>query len=201
MKTLQLHSITDFKSDNEYRVQDVANKFALASELNALGFSATVWLDQCNEAPRVYLTDTISINLDYHKQFSIYSDQDYKYIDYYAIKELKTELTEPNGFKVLNAKTIQKWIDYNTSLDTLKLAESVKRVDEVAKKIKEFKALGIEIETKDYHGNDVLRGSIDNDKFMFEFSIDPRTGYCARELKINYKLNTDIETLKELFTK
>ena len=199
MRTTQLNSITDFKSDNEYRTQEVKNQFALASELKAIGFSPTVWLDQVNEAPRVYLTEHISIKKDYRGQFNIYSYQAFKYVDCDAEKRLKEELTEPNNFKVLNPTTIQKWIDYYTILDTLKLAESVKRIDKVFDTIKDFKELGIKIETKDYHGNDILRGSIDNDKFMFEFSIDSRTGYCARELKLNYKLGTDIETLKALF--
>jgi hypothetical protein len=187
--------------DTQYTMEKYQKAFDLRNTLRELGFNAFILGDSTEKEVEVYLKENIRITNNWKDKYSIYSTVKRKYIDYDSQKWIleKNDIKEPNNFKVLTKNIIQKWIDYIETTGKLFDKASEQRQYDVDYFITEFKKIkGSKIETEDFYKKPVLRGSVNNAYFLFDFEVQDN-GYINKNLKINYMLKTDIDSLKKLF--
>jgi len=182
---------------NKYRIEQYTNDLNLVKELNALGFKAKMYYYSYHDCSKIYLDEKNDIEINgknYRDHYWIFSNKSFKYIDYND----KFEIPRPNNFKVLNKKTIQKWIDFCLELNKARKEKSIIKQNKVKDYLKKTSHL---FNWYSHNDNwDITSGSYENKFIRYTFTIES-SGYVSTKAELQFGYSYDFDKTMELIKK
>jgi len=188
MKTI-IHNEQDIKNlqlENEYTEKNLFGMLELMNELIKLGIPCYIEtdLDYHGQIILDKEQDIRMSNINYKKEYSIFSYKTYPYINYDNQLQLIKDIKQPNNFKVLNKKTIQKWIDYYKEVNEVYKGESLRLACKVSDYLLKVDTLAKEKGLELSMSEDNKSGRLTSTDFKLVFSISDN-GYISEDVRLN----------------
>jgi len=195
-----IQSVEDINTitENEYTRKGYVEKLELHKELEKLGFKTALVYSKAYENMDLFLNEVEKITIIrlYDGHYCIGAYRRWEYVDTYGQSDIRKSLKQPNNFKVLNAKTIQAWIDYE--LEVIRLCNEKNIAN--TQKIVEFMA---KVDSLQKEGNKLTlsqsgkQGWISSKYFEFNFEISD-SGHISQNLRVNYSSEKTVDLFTTL---
>lgn len=190
-----LQDIKNLNINNEYTEKRFIEAFNLKEEIKHYvdcemeidlenDNNITLWLDKENG---------VEITRNYKNEFHVFGKR--VNIAWSQIEEIKKQLAEPKGFKVLSTKKLQDWIAYTINLNKLcqeKAEDNAAKIARFLQKVDTMHKAGCEL-TMSESG---LQGWLSNKDFQLNFTCDMQSGYTSQHIRLVG--NDTIENMAEL---
>lgn len=138
------------------------------------------------------LAPLITIDQDDEGRYRVFCRGVYNFdmIDDYTLRDIRSSIEAPKKFKVLTAKNIQKWVDYETKVYEAVKAEHEKRVQKITDFLDTLKGEQVVWYSENRSGY-IERGGL-----RYKFNIDS-TGYIKENIELT-SFNHNLDLFKKL---